>query len=182
MQDLNEAVDLLKEGGVGVLPTDTLYGLVGSALVPETVERIYELKRRDGRKPLIVLISHIDELEQFGIVCSEELMVRLNTYWPGRYSIILPAIDDQFDYLSRNTGTIAFRMPDKEDLLEILSQTGPLVAPSANIDGNSPAKTAEEARKYFGTDADFYIDGGELGGKPSTVLELDGEKVRVIRP
>ena len=185
----------INEGGVGIIPTDTIYGLVGSALLPDTIDRIYQLKRRDKNKPLIVLISDIDQMEQFGIELPERLIEQLEHYWPhggateidaprgkpGAYSIILPTIDDQFEYLSRNTDAIAFRLPDNEELRELIRETGPIVAPSANVEGMAPATTIEEARKYFGTDVDFYIDGGELTGKPSTLLEFDGEEVSILR-
>ncbi len=181
MPEWEHAEVVLKEGGVGVLPTDTLYGIVGSALVPETVERIYELKHRDERKPLIVLISDIEMLEQFGVVLSEELMGKLAAYWPGPYTVILPTIDDEFSYLHRGGGTIGFRLPDNDDLRELIRAVGPIVAPSANIEGRPPAKNITEAQTCFGSDGDFYVDGGELTGKPSTILEFDGEKIRTIR-
>src|SRR3989338_5874792 len=144
MSTNSEIVETLRAGGVGVLSTDTLYGLVGSALLPEAVERIYELKRRDREKPLIVLIADIEDVERFGVVTSEELRTELGNYWPGPYSVILPSVDDEFSYLHRGGGTIAFRLPDKDDLCELLRDVGPLVAPSANIEGKHPARTVEE--------------------------------------
>ena len=190
--------ETLNDGGVGVLPTDTLYGLVGSALIPETVERIYELKRRSFHKPLIVLVADIEDTEQFGAVLSEKLIGAasgessgswrglssrglLDRYWPGPYSIIIPIVDDSFEYLSRGTDAIAFRLPNNEELRELLRKTGPLVAPSANVEGRPIARTVAEARKYFGDDIDFYIDGGELSAKPSTILKWDGCGFTIVR-
>jgi L-threonylcarbamoyladenylate synthase len=179
--DKEQVIETLTQGGVGVLRTDTLYGLVGSAFSNEAVERIYDLKQRYGRKPFIVLIPSIEDIERFGVVISTELESRLKNYWPGPYSIILPTIDEEFEYLSRGTDSIAFRLPDDEELIEILSATGPLVAPSANIEGKPPATTVEEARRYFGDSIDFYFDGGEASGKASTVIRLDGEDAEVVR-
>lgn len=179
--DEQEIIEIIHTGGVGVYPTDTLYGLVGSALLPDTVDRIYDLKRRDPNKPLIVLIRDISDLEQFGVELSESLVERLTSYWPGPNSIILPVIDDQFEYLSRGTDSIAFRLPDKESLRDLLEATGPLVAPSANVEGLPPAPTIEEARRFFGTDVDFYIDEGELDGNPSSVMYFEGDEVVPIR-
>lgn len=179
--DLQTAAEILMQGGVGVLATDTLYGLVGSALSSETVDRIYALKQRNHTKPLIVLISQIEELEQFGVVLSEKLITELEQYWPGPYSILLPTIDDQFEYIHRGSDHIAFRIPNKQDLLEVLAETGPLVAPSANMEGMPPAKTIQEARNYFGTDVDFYVDEGDLNNKASTILSLDGDDIIIER-
>ncbi len=179
--DFSEAAESVQDGGIGVLPTDTLYGVVGSALDPDAVDRIYELKRRDHRKPLIVLISDIEMVEQFGVELSDTLRARLATYWPGPVSIVLPIIDDQFEYLSRGTDTIAFRLPKDDSLCDLIRTVGPLVAPSANMEGMPPATTVEEAKRYFGTDVDFYVDGGPCEGPASRLVRLDGEEEEVLR-
>ncbi|OGZ05127.1 MAG: threonylcarbamoyl-AMP synthase [Candidatus Lloydbacteria bacterium RIFCSPHIGHO2_01_FULL_49_22] len=179
--DIDQAIAMIEGGGVGVLPTDTLYGLVGSAFSADAVDRIYDLKQRDPEKPLIVLISDILQLEQFGVIVSDALIAQLETYWPGPYSIILPTADEQFEYLHRGTNAIAFRLPDDEQLVAVITQAGPIVAPSANVEDMPPSGTIEEARSYFGTDVDFYVDGGELRGKPSTIIFFDGDEVVVER-
>lgn len=179
--DMHSAAEILKKGGVGVLATDTLYGIVGSALVPETVERIYKLKKRNLVKPFVVIISSADDVEKFGVVLSGELSASLKKYWPGHYSIILPVLGKQFEYIHRGTNKIAFRVPNKTDLLEVLKQTGPLVAPSANTEGMPPAQNIEEAQNYFGEDADFYVDEGELTNQASAILSFEGDEVIVIR-
>lgn len=179
--DIERAIMMIQDGGIGVLPTDTLYGLVGSAFNVDVIDRIYDLKERNPDKPLIVLISDIAQLEQFGVVTSDELRERLGAYWPGPYSVILPTIDDQFEYLHRGTSNIAFRLPDDEMLRDVIAQTGPIVAPSANVEGMPPAGNIEEARSYFGTDIDFYVEGEELRGNPSTIITFDGDEVNVER-
>jgi L-threonylcarbamoyladenylate synthase len=78
-------------------------------------------------------------------------------------------------------GTLAFRFPKKEDLIELIKETGPIVAPSANSEGAVPAKNLDEARKYFGDEVDFYIDGGEIDSEPSTLVKIDGDKIEVLR-
>ncbi len=179
--DIERATMIIQNGGVGVLPTDTLYGLVGSAFDVDAVDRIYDLKQRSPDKPLIVLISDVAQLEQFGVIISDALTERLRTYWPGPYTVILPTIDDQFEYLHRGTSNIAFRLPDDEQLIELISQTGPIVAPSANVEGTPPAVNTIEARSYFGTDVDFYVEGEDLHGKPSTIISFDGDEVVIER-
>jgi len=173
--DTEEVIEQIHLGQVGVIPTDTLYGLVGTAMVPETVTRIYELKKRNPEKPLIVLVSGIEDLEQFGVVVSDALYSQLEHHWPGPVSIILPTIDDTFSYLERGSGGIAFRVPNDGELLSLLKATGPLVAPSANPEGLPPATTIEEAKDYFGSDIMFYLDGGKKDGLPSTIISIDEE-------
>jgi L-threonylcarbamoyladenylate synthase len=168
-----ELVSLINSNGIGVMPTDTLYGLIGTALSPRIVEKIYEIKERDKAKPLIVLIASEEQLKTyFDIEKSFDL-------WPGKCSLILPV--DKFPHLHRGGGTIAFRVPDNSDLIRLLEKTGPLVAPSANREGEEPAKTIKKAKEYFGEKLDFYVDDGFVDSKPSTLIKFEGEKIKVLR-
>jgi L-threonylcarbamoyladenylate synthase len=166
---------------IGVIPTDTLYGIVGSALNPEIVERIYHLRKRTPDKPMIILISSIDDLKLFGITLNEFALNFLEKNWPNPLSVILPCPDEKLEYLHRGTKTLAFRMPKDEKLLEFLRGSGPLVAPSANFEGEKPAETIEEARAYFGDNVDLYIDNGKLSGLPSTLVSIENNQVKILR-
>lgn len=163
------------------MPTDTLYGVVASAMDAAAVERVYRVRGRDEGKPCIVLIGDIDALERFGIVLGERMRSMLEEVWPGKVSVILPCPDERFAYLHRGTGTIAFRVPDVPALRGLLRKTGPLIAPSANPQGKPPAKTIAEAKNYFGDTVDFYIDGGTLDSEPSTVVRFIDGKLSVVR-
>ncbi len=174
-------IEILKNGGVGVIPTDTIYGLVGSALSKEAVLRITKIKNRADGKGFIVLISSVEDLKLFGIIISDRLGHFLSKYWPGKVSVELNVSSPEFNYLKKDEQKIAFRFPDKADLIQLLKQTGPLIAPSANKEGERPAKNIEEAKKYFGDNVDFYEDGGELDSAPSTLVRIAGDKVEVIR-
>jgi L-threonylcarbamoyladenylate synthase len=178
---LKQNIEILKNGGVGVIPTDTIYGLVGSALLPETVKRISALKKRADDKAFIVLISSVEDLKLFNINLSENILEFLHKYWPGKMSLEIFSNLPKYKYLRNPDDTNAFRLPDKEDLIDLLKQTGPLVAPSANISYQPPAKNIEEAKKYFGKNVDFYEDGGELNSAPSTLVRISGDKVEVLR-
>lgn len=178
-------IEILKNGGVGVIPTDTVYGLVGSAIKKEAVQKITEIKNRSDGKGFIVLIFSLDDLKVFGVTLTETARIFLQKFWPGSVSVILECKNPDFDFLKKD-GTIAFRLPNKEDLLETLKQTGPLIAPSANPEGLPPAKNITEAKKYFdlpgeGNKVDFYEDGGELDSPPSTLVKIVGDKVEVLR-
>ena len=176
-----EAISRIESGKIGIVPTDTLYGLVASAMDPESVERVYRVRGRDGDKPCIVLIADISDLDRFSPAVSDVILGKLRKWWPGKVSVILPCPDDRFTYLHRGTGTIAFRMPDRPELRDFLRKTGPIIAPSANQQGMPPAKTVGEAEKYFGSDVDFYVDSGTLDSKPSTVVRFTDGKLSVVR-
>ncbi len=195
---------VLNAGGVAVIPTDTLYGIVCRAEDPRAVERVYKIRKRAPNKPCIILIADVSDLSKFGIstdalLChprprsqsragSGDDPVRLDSkLWPGPVSIILPyhsssdRTNYDMGYLHRGTNTLAFRLPANEQLRKLLRQTGPLIAPSANPEGQPPAKNIEAARQYFGDSVDVYEDGGFLDNPPSTLIELKNGKMIVLR-
>ncbi len=175
----------LKRGGVGVIPTDTIYGIVGSAFSQKAVSRIYRLRRRRPDKPMIVLVSSKKELKHFGISLDRNTNRILAEIWPGKVSVILPISDKRLalrsTHLHRGTKTLAFRLPAQDNLRKLLKKTGPLVAPSANIEGRPPAKTIKEAQKYFGRKVDFYVDAGKVVSRPSALIKLAHGKISVLR-
>jgi len=177
----DKTVEILDGGGIGILPTDTIYGMVGSALIPEAVERIYQARKRDKDKPLIILISKMKDLALFGIHpdrSSEKILERL---WPGEISVVLPCPNEKFKYLHRGGKTLAFRLPNKESLICLLKKTGPLVAPSANPEGDRPAGSISEAKNYFGNQVDFYIDEGITKSSPSSLVSLENSRLKILR-
>lgn len=164
-------VSLLKNGGVAVIPTDTIYGIVGSALIPDTVEKIYELRKRAADKPFIILISSLNDLEKFDIKLTQKQRELLEKIWPNPVSVVLSCKSEKFEYLHRGTNSLAFRMPKNEGLLNLLKQTGPLVAPSANFEAELPSETIAEAKKYFGDKVDFYVNGGKMSKAPANAVK-----------
>lgn len=181
--DTQSVATVLKEGGIAVIPTDTLYGVAGSALRPETVERVYRVRRRDSGKPMIVLVANIHDVSSFDIELTREQRIVLENLWPGKVSIALPCVSDRLAYLHRGTGALAFRLPDDDGLRALLNETGPLVAPSANIQGEPPATTINEARAYFGDQVEAYVDDGKLASEPSTVVRLEKNgRMIILRP
>lgn len=184
MKDLNskKVIETLKSGGIGVIPTDTLYGVVGLALKKRTVEKIYQLRKRNSKKPFIILIGSIRDLNLFSVKIDVKTMKILLKLWPGKVSIILPCPAKKFQYLHRGIKSLAFRWPRKPSLVDLLKKTGPLVAPSANLEGLPPALTIKEAKKHFGDKVSFYIDRGRLDSKPSTLISIEKGRVITIRP
>jgi L-threonylcarbamoyladenylate synthase len=177
----NELVSVLKNNGVAVIATDTLYGVVGSALSPEVVERIYEVKGRTETKPVIVLVASVETLADFGVALTENDIKKLNEIWPNAVTILFK-VSSAFSYIHRGTGEIAFRFPKKDSLRKLLEDVGPLVAPSANPEGETPAHTIEEAKKYFADKIDWYEDEGYIEGLASTIIRLrDGQVTDIIR-
>lgn len=167
-----DCIRILAEGGIGVLPTDTIYGLVGSALSEKAVMRIYRVRKRDLKKPMIVLIGSVNDLKRFNIRLENRHSEILKKVWPGPVSVLLPCASKKFSYLHRGTQMTAFRLPRPLWLRNLLKETGPLVAPSANIEGKASAKTIREAKNYFGTQADFYVQGTKIRKEPSVLIRI----------
>lgn len=166
---------LIQEGKIGVIPTDTTYGIVGSALNPKTVEEIYRLRKRSADKPMIILISSLNDLKKFDIKLTDAQIEFLRKVWPNPVSVILPCKNGKFKYLHRGKDSLAFRIPKNDWLLRILKKTGPLVAPSANFEGGKPSENIDEAKQYFKDKVSFYVDKGEIKSKPSTVIRLNND-------
>jgi L-threonylcarbamoyladenylate synthase len=174
-------IEDVQNGKIGVIPTDTLYGVVGLALNVDVVEKIYEIKQRDDDKPFIILISDISDLDSFQITLSKEQQEYLSNVWPGAVSVILSCPGNEFKYLHRGKESLAFRLPDDEELREFLGKTGPLVAPSANIQDQDPAFTIERAKDYFSDNVNFYIDAGLLKAESSTLIDLTSDQPKILR-
>jgi len=179
---VEDAVDVILRGGVAVIPTDTTYGIVGSALSEKAVNEIYRLRKRDLNKPFIILISGGKDLKKFGVAPTAEQSHILDDVWPGPVSVIFTCRDDKFSYLHRGKNTLAFRLPAESDFRALLRKTGPLVAPSANPEGHPVAKNIAEARAYFGHQVDYYQDGGTVVVLPSKIIDITDGTQKILRP
>lgn len=177
----HDLISGVRRGDIGVAPTDTIYGLVASALNKQAVEKVYDIKGRSINKPFIILIADIDDLSKFNIKISKSKINELSDYWPGANSLILTCKDAKFEYLTRGTASLAFRLPDNDELRNFLKKTGPLVAPSANYEGGKPASNISEAIKYFNEKVDFYVDGGELNNPPSNLIDMTSNQPIKLR-
>jgi L-threonylcarbamoyladenylate synthase len=168
--------ELLKPGAIGVIATDTVYGIVARAADPLAVERLYKLKRRD-HKPGTIIAASIDQLVELGI--PRRYLKAVEQFWPGAVSVEIP---HRIAYLHQNTGRQAFRIPDDKDLLALLNKTGPLQTSSANHPGEPPANTITEAKHYFGDSVDFYVDGGNLSKRQaSTIIRIIDDAIEIVR-
>jgi L-threonylcarbamoyladenylate synthase len=205
--DWIKAAFLLKEGAIGVIPTDTIYGICASAFNKKSIEKVYKLRKRNPNKPCIILISSFDDLKKFNVKINSWQRKILKKLWPGKVSVVLsirikrpnniPESNDRiFDqnsgkvfgyhsgnnlyYLHRGTNSLSFRFPKDKLILNILKISGPLIAPSANWEGYEPAKNIGEAKRYFGNKI-FYLDRGNLISKPSTLIDLRKKKIKILR-
>lgn len=169
----------LVNGGLAVLRTDTIYGIVAKASLQKSVERIFELKRRAADKPLIVLVSSIDDIPHIDSdtkACYEALSKERPT------TLIVPDSAAP-SWLTRGQGSVAYRIPHVDHLCRLIDQTGPLVAPSANPQSLHPASNIEEAIAYFDDSITIYVDGGTVPADtlPSRIVEVRDGSIYTLR-
>lgn len=176
--DNPEIERLLKSGGVGVLPADTVYGLMGSAMNSDAAARLYKLKHRE-KKPGTVIAASVDQLVELGL--KRRYLAPVVQYWPGAVSVIIPC-GPELSHLHLGMQSLAVRIPNDTGLLDLLKQTGPLLTSSANITGQPTATTLEQAQAYFGESVDFYVNGGDLSDRlPSTIVRVIDDEIEVLR-
>ncbi len=161
----------LEKGMVYALPTDTVYGLSCSIDDAEAVQKIRELKGRDGEKPLIVLVATMRDVERCGVKLSEEHATFLKRVWPGAVSVVCPQKEPLLTYITKNQ-TIALRMPLREDLRAFIARVGPIVSTSANQAGQQPATTCEDIQTQFPEGIFMIVDTGVCNNPPSTVVQI----------
>lgn len=172
----SDVIARIADGAVAVIPTDTVYGVVCSAKLPDAVKRLYALKAREA-KPGTVIAASIDQIVDLGI--PRRYLTAVEQFWPGAVSVEIP---HNITYLNQGTGRQAFRIPDDSELLALLKHTGPLQTTSANQPGQPPAETIAQAEAYFGDSVDLYVDGGDLSGRqPSTIIRIVDDAVEVLR-
>jgi len=168
-----EAIRVLRRGGLVIFPTDTVYGLGASIRFPKTVRKIYRIKRRSGKKPLVFLIGFKKDIGKFTDKLSNEAKRLVRDFWPGPLTLVFP---------SKKYKTIALRMPDHRIVLGLIRGAGPLAATSANLSGKKDNVTLKTVENRLLKEADLCIDGGKAPrGSVSTVLNVINHPFQVIR-
>lgn len=176
--DSPELTRLLQSGSIGIIPTDTVYGLVCSAFNERAVKRLYALKHRE-HKPGTIIAANIDQLVDLGI--KARYLKAVEQFWPNPLSIIIPTGFD-LQYLHLGEQSLAIRIPKDPKILEFVGKTGSLLTTSANPPKEPVATTLEDARKYFGGSIDFYVDGGNLSDHvPSTIIRVIDDAIEILR-
>jgi L-threonylcarbamoyladenylate synthase len=163
---------------VGVIPTDTVYGLVARAMDTAAVARLYRLKHRE-HKPGTLIATSIEQLVSLGL--KRRYLTAVEQYWPGPISVIIPC-GPELAWLHQGKLSLAVRIPNNPDLQKLLATTGPMLTSSANNPGQPTAVTVQAAQAVFGDAVDFYVDGGDLTDhKPSTIIRIVDDAIEVIR-
>ena len=172
----------VQRGRLVVLPTDTVYGVGADAFDPEAVQRLLEAKGRGRHMPPPVLVSARTTLDALAVGVPDWARTLVEELWPGPLTLVVRQQSSlQWD-LGETRGTVAVRMPDHQDALELLSRTGPMAVSSANRTGLPAATDADSAESMLGEQVRVLLDGGPTPGPvPSTIVDCTGQRPRILR-
>ena len=171
----------LEKGGAVVLPTETVYGLFAKALDKKAVDHVYQLKCRPRDKALNLNVASLDDILNFSKNQPPYLNKLVESFLPGPLTIILEANDKVPYWVNSDLTTVGFRMPSHPVTLELIREFGPLIGPSANISGKSSGVTFRKILHDFDQEVLGLEDDAFLTGQDSTILDLSGDKVKILR-
>ena len=176
------AADSVAAGELVVLPTDTVYGLGADAFQPAAVADLLEAKGRGRNVPVPVLVGSWTTIDGLVSVVDQRTRDLIEAFWPGGLTLVVRHAPTLSWDLGDAQGTVAVRMPLHPVAIELLETTGPMAVSSANRHGEPPAQTAAEARRQLGEDVAVYLEDGQVsGGVASTIVDVTGERPRVLR-
>lgn len=183
-QKMEEAAQLIRSGELVAFPTETVYGLGADALNPQASKKIYAAKGRPSDNPLIVHIAKFEDLEEIAKEVPQEAKKLADAFWPGPLTMIVYKNEKVPYETTGGMDTVAIRMPDHPAALELIRQSGCLIAaPSANTSGRPSPTLAEHVAEDLGGRIPMILDGGEVGiGIESTIIDLTEKIPMILRP
>lgn len=177
--NLEKLVEKLEEGKIIVYPTDTIYGIAASINIPEAIKKVYSTKKRSLNKPISVCFHDIEQLDSY-VCLNNKLMSLVEQLLPGPYTLLLKRNNKISSALTGNSPVVGVRIPNNKVSYE-LTRNIPITSTSANISNQQTPNNIAEIKKQLGENIDYYIDGGIINGKASTIIDLTKDKPYVIR-
>ena len=176
-------ISILRQGGLVVFPTDTVYGLGAGVNIPEAVERVYRVKERPSNMALPLLLADISQISEVAESVLPIAWLLAKEFLPGALTMVLPRSRSIPDTITAGGKTVAIRIPAHPVPVALMRGLGtPIVGTSANLSGKPSALTADEVYSQFGDKVDLVIDGGKCpGGRESTIIDVTGEVLKILR-
>ncbi len=180
--NIDAITKVLKGGGLVVMPTDTVYGILGDSTNYETVKKAYEVKNRDYSKPMILLVSCYEMLEEYVEDILDLEKDLMNYYWPGELTILLKRNKNVLDIVTSGGELVGVRIPNDKNILRIIDEVGkPLISTSANISSKDTITSINLLEKSIVDNIDYIYDGGEVKKRASTIVRVIDDMVVVLR-
>jgi len=158
-----------------IFQTDTVYGIGCLLRSEKAVEAIYEIKKRDGHKPLAILCASIEDVKSL-VQDADVVEPYASTYWPGALTLIVPKSEMVPDYVTSGLSSVGVRIPNDEVALQILRRFGPMAVTSLNLSTEPPITKYKDVLHYLGV-VDYIVEGTDLNGISSTVFDPVSKKV-----
>jgi len=188
IEAVEEALAVLLRGGIVAYPTETFYALGARFDMPESLSRLYLLKKRPEKKAMPVIIGSAHLLSQ---VVSQKWLENIpppvkclmDRFWPGPLTLLMPAKEGLAELLTAGSGKVAVRIPGESFALHLAKKAGlPITATSANLSGMAPSVNAREVAQYFNNRLDLLVSGSETaGGMPSTIVDATTAALGLVR-
>ncbi len=178
---IDECVEILKEDKALIFPTETVFGIGIKATSESNYERLVEIKKRPPDKPFTLMCSDISQFENL-VEINDATRKIIEHFMPGAITLILKTKKEVPHFIDLGTGFVGVRIPDDEFVLKMISKVGaPLLVPSANKSGETPALNSKVAYEYFKDDDVSIVEGECINGLASTIIKIDGEEISLIR-
>ena len=180
--DIERLVDLINNGNIAVVPTDTVYGIIGDATNIDVIHKVYEVKKRDYSKPLILMVSSIDMLEKYVLEVNNIEKKLIDRYWPGKLTILFKKNNNVDDLITSGSELVGIRYPDNKELNELMDKLNkPLISTSCNISSKAVITSIDMLEEDISKHVSYVYDGGILSDTSSTIVRVNGGKIEILR-
>lgn len=180
--DIGRLVEVINNGNIAVVPTDTVYGIIGDATNIDVIHKVYEVKKRDYSKPLILMVSSIDMLEKYVLEVNDIEKKLIDRYWPGKLTILFKKNNNVDDLITSGSNLVGIRYPDNKELNELMDKLNkPLISTSCNISSKEVITSIDMLEEDISKHVSYVYDGGILSDTSSTIVRVNGGKIEIIR-
>lgn len=174
--------NLINNGELAIVPTDTVYGIIADATNEEAIRKVYFAKHRSFSKPLIIMVSSIDMLKRYVKDISSVEQKLIEKYWPGRLTILFKKNNEISNLLTNGGEYIGIRLPDNKDLCALMNMLNkPLISTSANISDNMTITDITMLEDELKNNISYIVDGGVLNDLPSTLVKVEDGNIIFLR-
>ena len=178
----SDIIKTLKDGKLVIMPTDTIYGIIGDATNEDVINKVYEVKERPHGKPLLILVSNLSMLHELVTEIPKETEKIINKFWPGPLTILFKKSSKVSNALTANSALVAIRMPNDKRLLNIMNHLNrPLISTSANISSHNAITNPNQLEEKMKEKIDLIVDEGTVNNEASTLITIVNGKIEILR-
>lgn len=180
--NVDKICEVINNGGLVISPTDTVYGIMGDACSDEVIKKVYDVKKRDYNKPLILLMNSYEMIEEYtdGVSKIEENIIK--KFMPGEVTIILKKSDKVSSLITAGSDYVGIIIPNNKDLLNIISELDrPVISTSANISGSDVITCVDMIEEELKEKIDYIEDGGNIVSSSSIVIRVVDGELEILR-